>query len=146
MGIYSYSSRPTRGAARDRHERGAGCGGRGSVRPERRLQGASPEQGCFPHWGAFELRTLRERAEVRLTTTLRVAAGVEIRLTVTPLRGGPSRVVLAEIRPALFARQPARKKYRGDDGVRLRPLPGRARSKSKNHRVRNAGCVRCFRG
>jgi hypothetical protein len=74
--------------------------------------------------GAFELRTPREGPEVRLTTTLRVAAGAEMRSTVTPLRAGPSRVVLAEIRPALFARPPARKKYRGDDGVRFLTVAG----------------------
>jgi len=31
-----------RGAARDRHGRGAGCGGRGSVGAQRRLQGGFP--------------------------------------------------------------------------------------------------------
>lgn len=61
----------------------------------------------------------------------------------SPLRGGPSRV---EIRTAPLRFPTGNAGYRGDDGVRFRPLPGRARSKPKNHRVRNAGCVRCFRG
>ncbi len=34
----------------------------------------------------------------------------------------------------------------GDDGVSLRALPGRARSKLEHHRVRNAGSVRRNRG
>src|SRR6266404_7164924 len=38
---------PTRGAYRDRHERGAGCGGRGSARDERGLH-ARPRAHCAP--------------------------------------------------------------------------------------------------
>ena len=51
---------------------------------------------------------------------------------VSPLRDGPiCRVVLAEIRTAHSRFPTGNAGYRGDDGVRFRPLPGRARSKPK---------------
>jgi hypothetical protein len=43
------------------------------VRPERRSQGASPEQGCFPLWRGIRTSDARERSEARLTATLRDA-------------------------------------------------------------------------
>ena len=41
MRLYSHSSRLTRGADRDRHEREAGCGGRGSVRRGSKREGVA---------------------------------------------------------------------------------------------------------
>ena len=44
--LYRFPSRPTRGALRDRHERGAGCGGRGRRVDERRLKRTA--KSCGP--------------------------------------------------------------------------------------------------
>jgi len=113
--------------------RGAGCGGRGSVRPAVSVRAQARSEAHSLYKGCVRTPAKREAANHRLTTTLRGAD-----------RGGDSphlhrlcasaQVVwsLTESGPPLPAPDRAQVTYRGDDGVSPRALPGRARSKPKN--------------
>lgn len=129
-----------RGAFRDRH------GSRGGMRWTRQRRAGTKVAGRKPggraralYKGCAQGPEAREGFSLRRTTALRGAD-----------RGGdvphwhrlcaPAQVVWSfEIRTALRAPATAGPKYRGDDGVRFRPLPGRARSKPEAHCARNAG-------
>jgi hypothetical protein len=94
---------PARGAYRDRHERGRGCGGRGSV-------------------GARVVRraVFRERATARRTNgAIRVRQN---RVVPTPVAGAKLPVVIS-IRPDSISHQA------GSDGGKTNSSPGRARYK-----------------
>ena len=105
---------------------------RGSVRRERGWQ------------GAFLVQRAREPSSPALTDhAVRRIAKRASHDCVTPRRPkscGPAKSGL------LFSSSTEGEKYRGDDGVSPRALPGRARNKPEPHRVRNAGCKRRDRG
>lgn len=128
--------------------RGAGCGGRGSVGRGGKAAGGRGQEvrRAWP-------RDLWTDDLARRTTTLCGAAGTEMRPTSSPLRAGPSRVVLMPVAGAkgrsACTRPAAGDKVRtlssallspvGDERKRINRSRGEHEASRKPHRVRNAG-------
>jgi hypothetical protein len=135
---------PSRGAFRDRH------GSRGGMRWTRQRRAAVLRPGRGPAerrrpQGSLRSRQPREAGHRGGRRRCAVRTGVEMRPICIALRGGPNRVVPTEIRSAADASKSGRCREPAETTAsRLRPLPGRARSKPTDHRVRNAGRFGAF--
>ena len=125
--------------------RGAGCGGRGSVAPRSCGQGVARERMLRLVQRAASETGRREAGHRGGRRRCVVRTGVEMRPIRIASRGGPSRVVPTAIRSAADASKSGRRREPAETTAsRLRPLPGRARSKPPDHRVRNAGRFGAF--
>ena len=106
--------------------------------------GRGPAEERRPQ-GSLRSRTPREAGHRGGRRRCAVRTGVEMRPIRIALRGGPNRVVPTEIRSAADASKSGRRREPAETTAsRLRPLPGRARSKPTDHRVRNAGRCGAF--
>ena len=136
-----------RGAFRDRHDTRGGMRWTRQRRAGTKVAGRKPGlRACALYKGCVQGPEAREGCSLRRTTALRGAAGMEMHPTDTdfarrPKSCGPAKSGL------LFACLRPRARSTAETTVTAYGRsPGRARSKPEAHCVRNAGCVRCFRG
>lgn len=130
---------PSRGAFRDRHDPRGGMRWTRQRRAAVLRPGRGPAEERRPQ-GSLRSRQPREAGHRGGRRRCAVRTGVEMRPIRIASRGGPSRVVPTAIRSAADAPKSGRRREPAETTAsRLRPLPGRARSKPTDHRVRNAG-------
>jgi hypothetical protein len=119
--LYRPPSRSTGGAFRDRHKRGAGCGGRGSVGRARRSQGGLLSVSGLRHAGRTAL--ISAFARVRRTGTgSGEASGRDGPRTAKSC--GPDASVLASSRWRFCGARPGFKKPQSADDGDNKPITG----------------------
>jgi hypothetical protein len=143
-----------RGAARDRH------GSRGGVRWTRqrragtRIAGRKPGlRACALYKGRVQGPEAREGLQFRWTTALRGAAGMEMHPTDADLARRPKscgpdarRWHQGDASSCAPTGALTQASTDGDEPKRMNRRRGEHEASRQNHRVRNAGCLRCFRG
>lgn len=148
--IYSYPSRSTpEGRLAIVTCRGAGCGGRGSVGAEEGGRGPRGRRSAGPGLGVYGAADRSADDDA-----VRCGPGRRCAPSASPLRAGPSRVVLTPVagvkgRSACTPTGRRRQKVRtfasaplspdGDEPKRINRHRGEHEASRKPHRVRNAG-------